>query len=210
MSGHVLAVFLWALAQVETGGDASAVGALGERGLWQMRPEVRRMYPAAWSEREAVVAHVARIERKLSERGIAPTVRNVAAAWNAGWPAVARGRVPARAWDHARRVEALFNERITMNKTENRPPAGLPESAVVRLLGREHVRLIRALDNELMEFGRDRLWRCGQTFYTVDGLRVLARGLGQRGRTDLENKLRAKLEEEEEAQLPWYQRGAYA
>ena len=168
------------------------------------------MYPADWSEREAVVAHVARIERKLAERGVSPSVRNVAAAWNAGWPAVARGRVPARAWDHARRVEALFNERITMNATVKRPPAGLPESAVVRLLGREHAGEIRALDNRLMEFGRDRLWRCGQTFYTVAGLRLLAHALGERGRDELAERLRSAAEEQEEALLPWYQRGAYA
>lgn len=112
MSAQVMAIFLWALAQVESGGNPHAVGAAGERTQWQITPAVRAMYPADWSDRDVAVAHVRRLEAQLRSRGVAPTARNLAIAWNAGPGAFGRRRVPPAAKDHAQRVANLFHERV--------------------------------------------------------------------------------------------------
>lgn len=112
MSAQVLAIFLWAMSQVETGGNPHAVGAAKERTQWQITPAVRAQYPAEWSDRQVAEAHVRHLEAHLRRHGLQPTARNLALAWNAGPTATVRRRASASAKDHAERVANLFHERL--------------------------------------------------------------------------------------------------
>ena len=112
MSAQMMAVFLWAMAQVETGGNPGAKGAAGERGAHQVTPMVRAEYPAGWTDAEVAEAHTRKLERALRRHGIEPTAMNIAMAWNAGLTATLQRRVPARKRDHAQRVDNLFKEAI--------------------------------------------------------------------------------------------------
>lgn len=107
MSEHTLAIFLQALALVESGGNARAIGAAGERGAFQMMPAVVAS-SGGYGER-AAARHVRLIERELLHADIEPTVFHLALAWNAGIGAVQRGQAPVRAYRHAVRVENIFN-----------------------------------------------------------------------------------------------------
>ena len=113
MSAPVLAVFLWAIAQVETGGVAPArPGPAGETGRWQITPAVRAAHAKGLSDREVAERHVRWLERNLGQGGTEPTIRNLALAWNAGLTATIYGKAPRRAHDYAQRVENLCNERL--------------------------------------------------------------------------------------------------
>lgn len=106
MSGPMLAVFLRAVALVETGGDAAAIGARGERGAYAMLPVVVAQHGGHGSAEAA--REVRRIERALQARGVDPLPFNVALAWNAGVTGATTGRAPERSYDYARRVVNLM------------------------------------------------------------------------------------------------------
>lgn len=54
-----------------------------------------------------------------------------------------------------------------------KPIEGMSESAVVRIVGEEHRRLVRTIDNLEMDYGTHWRWQHNSTFYTVAGLDVL-------------------------------------
>lgn len=113
MSAQMMAVLLWAMSQVESGGDAGAEGAADERGAHQVTPAVRAEYPADWTDAQVAEAHARKLEAALRRHGIEPTALNIAMAWNAGLTATLQRRVPARKRDHAQRVDNLFKEAIS-------------------------------------------------------------------------------------------------
>lgn len=117
MSEHTLAIFLQALALVESGGNPRAIGAAGERGAFQMMPAV--VASSGGHGERAAARHVRLIERELLHAGIEPTVFHLALAWNAGIGAVQRGQAPVRAYRHAVRVENIFKD---LTKSENTYP----------------------------------------------------------------------------------------
>lgn len=106
MSDKTLALLLWAIGQVESGGDARAVGAAGERGQFQMTPAVVAS-SGGYGER-AAARWLRLLERELLHAGIEPLPFNLALAWNAGLGAVQRGRAPVASYRYAGRVENLL------------------------------------------------------------------------------------------------------
>ncbi|MEY5101116.1 MAG: Transglycosylase domain [Pseudomonadota bacterium] len=102
MSAAQLAVFLQALALVESGGNPRAVGSAGERGAFQLTPAVAASaggYCARAAERE-----VRRIEAALTRMGVDPLPFNVYLAYNAGLGAVRRGDAPVVTYQRAQRL----------------------------------------------------------------------------------------------------------
>lgn len=131
MSEQTLAIFLQALALVESGGDARAVGAAGERGAFQMTPAVVASW-GGYGEREAA-KEVRLIERTLLHAGIEPTAFHLALAWNAGRGAVLRGQAPVRAYRHAGLVENTFQRLYASRSPASAGPASAgAEPAPVR------------------------------------------------------------------------------
>jgi len=110
MSAQLMAILLWAMSQVETGGNPHARGAAHERTAWQVTPAVRALYPADWTDEQVAVAHLRKLERALRSHGVEPTARNLALAWNAGLTATVERRASVRKRDHADRVDNLFKE----------------------------------------------------------------------------------------------------
>ena len=118
------AALLEAIAQVESGMNRKAVGAAGERGMYQVgyaawkdaeeRLKAEGHYRFPWSKwRDATAqdmiaaAHLRRIRDNFKRIGnLAPTPEQLALVWNVGWSgAVARGFAPN---DYAIRVGNLF------------------------------------------------------------------------------------------------------
>lgn len=106
MSPATLALFLQAVALVETGGDARKVGRAGERGAYQMIPAVVEAQ-GGYGTREAE-KEVRKRERILMHAGVEPLPFNVYLAWNAGVGAVLRGEVPVVTYQRAVRVQDLM------------------------------------------------------------------------------------------------------
>lgn len=106
MSGAQLAVFLKALALVESGGNPRAVGSAGERGVFQVSPAVAAEV-GGYGER-AVRREIARIECALLHMGVDPQPFNVYLAYNAGLGAVQRGQVPVVTYRRATRLVNLM------------------------------------------------------------------------------------------------------
>jgi soluble lytic murein transglycosylase-like protein len=106
MSTATLSIFLRAVALVESGDNPHAVGAMGERGRFQMMSAVVQSV-GGHGEREAA-RWERQIERELLAAGIDPLPFNVALAWNAGMTRVRAGRVPESAYEYARRVVATM------------------------------------------------------------------------------------------------------
>lgn len=108
-------VFLKAVAQVETGGNARAIGRLGERGLYQFtrttwrryskRPFVDAHHPAI--AYDVAVRHFNWLHERLVANGAEPTMHRMAVAWNAGLSRALSGRPPRSTHDYARRVANL-------------------------------------------------------------------------------------------------------
>ena len=89
---------LFALASVETGGDATAIGSGGERSAWQFTPETWARHsrlPFLFASSDPVAArqvaelHLAYLTAELHRRHLAPSDEYLAAAWRYG-PASAR------------------------------------------------------------------------------------------------------------------------
>jgi hypothetical protein len=117
-----VAEFLFAIRQVESGDHYDCpMGRAGEVGPYQFRPEVWHRYTdapysAARTGLSDSVAtrHFLRIVQRLLARGIAATAWNIAAAWNSGESAVARGRIPRATRDYATRVENLTRYAVNL------------------------------------------------------------------------------------------------
>lgn len=115
MSAAALALFLEAVALVETGGDARKVGRAGERGAFQMTPAVVASC-GGYGAKEA--AHYARwLELQLVHGGIDPLPYNLALAWNAGPGAVRRGTATMASYDYALRVKNTYEALLAGNNT---------------------------------------------------------------------------------------------
>jgi len=106
MSTVTLSIFLRAVALVESGDNPHAVGAMGERGRFQMMPAVAAVC-GGYGDPQAV-RWERQLERELLAAGIDPLPFNVALAWNAGPRRVREGTVPESAYEYARRVVATM------------------------------------------------------------------------------------------------------
>lgn len=106
MSAQLLSIFLRAVAIVESGNNPNAVGALGERGRFQMMPAVVASC-GGYGDREAARWEM-QIERELLAAGIEPLPFNVALAWNAGPNRVREGTVSVQSYQYACRVVAMM------------------------------------------------------------------------------------------------------
>jgi hypothetical protein len=108
-------VFLSAVAEVETGGNARAVGRRGERGLYQFtRATWQRHSSRPFAEaHNPTVAHSVAVQHfnwlraRLSANGREPTAYRMAVAWNAGLGRAISGAPPRSTRDYARRVSNL-------------------------------------------------------------------------------------------------------
>lgn len=113
MKAELMALFLEAVALVESGNNPRAVGLAGERGRFQMSPAVVAT-SGGYSQREAL-RHARWLERQLMAAGADLLVFNLALAWNAGATGALTGQAPESSYDYARRVEqtylALLRER---------------------------------------------------------------------------------------------------
>lgn len=104
--------FLRAIAEVETGGNARAVGRKGERGMFQFTRTTWRLH----SQRAFADAHIPSVSFDVAARhydwiydgllrnGRQPTPYLMAAAWNAGLGRVINGPLPRSSRDYASRV----------------------------------------------------------------------------------------------------------
>jgi hypothetical protein len=194
VSEQALAIFLWALAQVETPhGVPTEVGPFGEEGRWQIVPAVRADRTLELvargervTERALAAAHVRWIERTLTREGVDPLPFNIALAWNAGVHQATRGRAPVSAYHFAARVVNLTayateQERsLPMNTSAASHEALFSAAEVARELGLEEwaVRLLHP-----GRFSSPDHWReeGAKLFYTVAGLEVLAAEVEKRG-----------------------------
>ncbi len=206
MSEQALAIFLWALAQVETPhGVPTEVGPFGEEGRWQIVPAVRadrtRELVARGervTERALAAAHVRWIERTLMREGVDPLPFNIALAWNAGVHQATRGRAPVSAYHFAARVVNLTayateQERSYVMSTSTASPEALFAAAeVARVVSLEEwaVRLLHP-----GRFSTPEHWReeGAKLFYTVAGLEALAAELEKRGYRTRAHALRVFL-----------------
>ncbi|MBE2216471.1 MAG: lytic transglycosylase domain-containing protein [Opitutaceae bacterium] len=104
--------FLHAIAEVETGGNARAIGRKGERGMFQFTRTTWRLH----SQRAFADAHIPSVSFEIAARhydwlydgllrnGRQPTPYLMAAAWNAGLGRVVNGQLPRSSRDYATRV----------------------------------------------------------------------------------------------------------
>lgn len=113
---------LRAINWVENPTNQTHVGRFGELGPYQFRPATWRMHtdkPFRLAIDRAVadevaVKHYEWIKRTLEQAGVAPTVFNIAMAWNCGVTTVVSGRAPNVSYNYADRVSNLvetFKER---------------------------------------------------------------------------------------------------
>ena len=109
--------FLSAVAEVETGGNARAVGRQGERGLYQFNRVTWGRYtkrPLADAHRPGI-AHVIAVKHynwlceRLQANGRPVTTYRLAMAWNGGVTRGISGKAPRVTHDYARRVNNLAN-----------------------------------------------------------------------------------------------------
>lgn len=106
MKPEVLALFLRAVALVESGDNPRAIGAAGERGRFQMAPAVVASC-GGFGLREAE-RHERWIERQFDRARVPVVPFNLALAWNAGASAVLHGRAPEQSYRYACRVVAVM------------------------------------------------------------------------------------------------------
>jgi len=104
--------FLKAIAEVETGGNARAIGRKGERGMFQFTRTTWRLH----SKRAFADAHIPSVSFDVAAQhydwlydglirnGRQPTPYLIAAAWNAGLGRVVNGQLPRSSRDYASRV----------------------------------------------------------------------------------------------------------
>lgn len=109
--------FLAAIAEVETGGNARAVGRNGERGLYQFRSIVWRQYTTRsfydahnpTLSYQVAVKHFEWLSEGFRRNGKEPTPYMLAAAWNSGLSRTLSGRLPASTRSYAQRVSNLVS-----------------------------------------------------------------------------------------------------
>jgi len=109
---------LQAIHCIENPDNRQTPGPCGELGAYQFRSETWRMYSRRpFSEAldrkcsdEIAVRHYEWIKSGLARGGVAPTVYNIALAWNAGVSAVVSDRIPASSRDYAARVSNVAAE----------------------------------------------------------------------------------------------------
>ena len=127
MSPTTLALFLQAVALVETGGDPRKIGRAGERVAFQMTPAVAASC-GGYGAKEA--AHYARwLELQLVHGGVDPLPYNMALAWNGGPGAVLRSQVKPQTYDYALRVKNTFE---MLEASKNTPAAAAARSPTFR------------------------------------------------------------------------------
>lgn len=126
--------FLRAIAQVETGGNARAVGRQGERGMYQFSRTTWRLHTSQSFQN----AHHPTISYAVAERhfewlhagliraGRQPTPYLMAAAWNAGLSRAVGGRLPASTRDYATRVTNI----VVAQQRSSRPSTLLAAAPV--------------------------------------------------------------------------------
>ena len=113
--------FNWSTAQVETANNPNIVGPVGELGVYQFTSTTWYQHTkvpfskAVNTEIATVVAkrHTDWICKQLLRKGITPNAEWIALCWHAGVEAATSGRVSAKARDHARRVNALYQDRLS-------------------------------------------------------------------------------------------------
>ena len=126
---------LRAINWVENPTNQTGVGRFGELGPYQFRPATWRMHTdkpfrmavLRATADEIAVKHYEWIKRTLEQRGVQPSVFNIAMAWNCGVDAVLTGRAPTVSYNYAERVTNLvhtFKERARPVVLEEKSPAG--------------------------------------------------------------------------------------
>jgi hypothetical protein len=123
--------FLSAVAEIETGGNARAVGRRGERGLYQFtratwqrhssRPFVDAHDPVI--AHAVAVRHFKWLQDKIATSGREATSYRLAVAWNAGLSRALSGSAPRSTRDYARRVSNLASVLRPPNRSKLSPSA---------------------------------------------------------------------------------------
>lgn len=127
-------VLLHSISSVESGGDISVVGRMGERSQYQFMRSTWAMYSRTpfksisllrnQSEVDRVARrHVEFIKMTLIERGMKVSIYNIAMAWNGG-PNKTRYTLDNR--DYASRVENIYEANIAVVVTKTAPIAPPP------------------------------------------------------------------------------------
>ena len=119
--------FNWSTAQVETANNPRVVGPVGELGVYQFTSATWYQYTttpfkrAVNTEIASVVAkrHTDWICQQLLKKGITPTAEWIALCWHAGFEAATSGHVSAKARDHAKRVDALYQEQLSLLRKQS-------------------------------------------------------------------------------------------
>lgn len=128
---------LRAINWVENPTNQTTVGRFGELGPYQFRPATWRMHTQKPFRQaiqrdaadEVAVKHYEWIKRTFEQAGVAPTVFNIAMAWNCGAGAVISGRAPAVSYNYAQRVTNLVE--TLKERTEAEAAAAAEQSAPV-------------------------------------------------------------------------------
>lgn len=109
--------FLAAIAEVETGGNARAVGRKGERGMYQFRSAVWRQYTrrSFFDAHNPTLSYYVAVKHfdwlydGFRRNGRQPTPYLMAAAWNGGLTRVLSGRLPPSTRSYAERVSNIVS-----------------------------------------------------------------------------------------------------
>ncbi len=129
---------LRAINWVENPTNQTHVGRFGELGPYQFRPATWRMHTDKPFRQaidhavadEVAVKHYEWIKRTFEQAGVAPSVFNIAMAWNCGVDAVLSGRAPSVSYNYAERVSNLVETlkgRTQPAIAAGAPPAGRNE-----------------------------------------------------------------------------------
>ena len=92
---------LWAIGQVESGGNSAALGRSGERGATQMLPAMRRAC-------RTPISLLRRLEAELQRAGMPVNPYTLALIWHLGYPKIARRQISDDAADYADRVRNVY------------------------------------------------------------------------------------------------------
>ena len=128
---------LRAINLVENPTNQTRPGRMGELGPYQFRRDTWRQYthqPFSLAidrtlADEVAVRHYEHIRRDLNAAGIAPSVFNIALAWNCGINAVLAGRIPPVTYDYAQRVGNLVDSFAQTKATIHTSPTVLAAAA---------------------------------------------------------------------------------
>ena len=140
---------LRAINWVENPTNQTQVGRFGELGPYQFRPATWRMHtqkPFRHANQrdvadEIAVKHYEWIRRTFEQAGVAPTVFNIAMAWNCGAEAVITGRAPMVSHNYAERVSNLVETFKERGRSEaNAAAASAAEPAEIEVRNDAQVR----------------------------------------------------------------------